>query len=47
MTQKSDGLGEVTAGNLMGYIAVAAATAVQNDAVACSATDHTFTLRVR
>ena len=47
VAQKSDGIGEVTAGTLMGYIAVAPATAVQNDAVACSTTDHTFTLKVR
>ncbi len=47
VTQKSDGIGEVTAGTLIGYIAVAPATAVQNDAVACSTTDHTFTLKVR
>lgn len=47
VTQRADGLGEVTAGTLIGYIAVAPATAVQNDAVACSTTDHTFTLKVR
>jgi hypothetical protein len=47
VTQKADGIGEVSAGTLMGYIAVAAATATQNDAVACSTTDHTFTLKVR
>lgn len=47
VTQRADGTGEVTAGTLMGYIAVAPATAVQNDAVACSTTDHTFTLKVR
>jgi hypothetical protein len=47
VTQKADGIGQVTAGTLMGYIAVAAATASQNEAIACSTTDHTFTLKVR
>jgi hypothetical protein len=47
VTQTSSGIGQVTAGTLIGYIAVAPATAAQNDAVACSATDHTFTLKVR
>jgi hypothetical protein len=47
VTHKGDGVGEVTAGTLIGYIAVAPATAVQNDAIACSTTDHTFTLKVR
>jgi hypothetical protein len=47
VTQKADGIGQVTAGTLMGYIAVAGATASQNEATACSTTDHTFTLKVR
>jgi hypothetical protein len=47
VTQKTDGIGQVTAGTLMGYIAVGAATASENEAAACSATDHTFTLKVR
>jgi hypothetical protein len=47
VTQKADGIGEVTAGTLIGYVAIGSATAVQNEAVACSTTDHTFTLKVR
>jgi hypothetical protein len=47
VTQKGDGRGEVTAGTLAGYVAVGAATGTQNEAIACSTTDHTFTLKVR
>lgn len=50
VTQKADGIGEVLTGSLMGYVAVGSATDTF-DALCpqciCSATDHTFTLKVR
>ena len=47
VTQKSDGIGEVTAGTLAGYIALGSPTAQESEATACNALDHTFTLKVR
>jgi hypothetical protein len=47
VTQKTDGIGEVTAGTLIGYIAVGPATALEAEATACTALDHTFTLKIR
>jgi hypothetical protein len=48
VTQKAaDGIGEVTAGTIIGFVAVGSATAAFNEAAACTALDHTFTLKVR
>ena len=47
VTQKSDGIGEVTAGTLAGYIALGSPMAQESEATACNALDHTFTLKVR
>jgi hypothetical protein len=47
VTQKADGIGEVTAGTLIGFVAVGSATATFDEAAACTALDHTFTLKVR
>lgn len=47
VTHEGDGRGEVTAGTLAGYLAIGAANAEEAAATACSATDHTFTLKVR
>jgi hypothetical protein len=47
VTQKADGIGEVTSGTMIGFVAVGSATAAFNEAAACTALDHTFTLKVR
>jgi hypothetical protein len=47
VTQESAGIGEVTAGTLIGYVAIGAPTDAESDAVICNATDHTFTLKIR
>ena len=47
VAHQGDGVGEVAAGTLMGYLATGAADAEEAEAAACVATDHTFTLKVR
>jgi hypothetical protein len=47
VAQKADGIGEVAAGTLIGYLAIGSPTATMGEATACSALDHTFTLKVR
>jgi hypothetical protein len=47
VTQTSDGHGEVTAGTMMGYMAVGGPNDDEDMAAVCNARDHTFTLRPR
>ncbi|HEY6554575.1 MAG TPA: hypothetical protein VI669_14555 [Vicinamibacteria bacterium] len=47
VTQRTGGIGEVTAGTLMGYMATGFAASEEASAATCFATDHTFTLKVR
>lgn len=47
VAHQGDGVGEVAAGTLMGYLATGFANAEEATAASCFATDHTFTLKVR
>jgi len=47
VTQRTNGIGEVTAGTLMGYMATGFAGSDEASAATCFANDHAFTLKVR
>lgn len=45
--RSSDGRGQILNGTLSGYLAVGGADDVEDDAAACTATDHAFVLRAQ